>query len=132
MLSRSLATITVVVAVLLVIVGGPTLGRAGIQPATPLLIDGDLRTRVAALETRVAVLEVHLGSPQGAPAQDASLPSTPTAPIVDATTGTPIAEAPPSDPISRPRQRRVRDPSPERPHRKLGRDRDPYGDVRRV
>ncbi len=79
MLSRSLATIAVVVAALIVIVGGPKLGRAGIQPATPIAINGDLGGRVAALETRVAAVEAHLGTPQGASTQDVSLPSTPPA-----------------------------------------------------
>lgn len=72
MLSRSLATIAVVVVILIVIVGGPKLGRVGIQPATPIAINGDIGMRVAALETRVASLESHLGTPQGSPVQDAS------------------------------------------------------------
>ena len=82
MLVRSLATLAVVGAVLLVTVGGPKLGRAGSRPATPLVIDGNLGVRVAALETRVATLEAHLGTLQGVPALDVSLPSTPMVPAV--------------------------------------------------
>ncbi len=89
MLSRSLVTIAVIVAALIVIIGGPKLGRAGIQPATPILINGDLGERVAALETRVAALEAHLGTPQGA--QGAGTPS-PMSPSTPAATGSQIAE----------------------------------------
>ncbi|MDP9356592.1 MAG: hypothetical protein M3R02_15150 [Chloroflexota bacterium] len=64
MLSRSLAIIVGIVVVLGIVVGGPKLGRAGIQPATPILVNAndDLRARVSALETRVAVLEAFVGA----------------------------------------------------------------------